>query len=128
MEWTEFYCHKLTPGAPYRVSTQILVVMTCPCQRKDRDKKSLRPLGSPRTSRRSGSVSRMGGRRNRRDLLRSASVDQYEHLAHFEMINFNGQTDEETDVTDSLEENRSRRIILNHSHSFSKVHGNQRRR
>ena len=95
-------------------------------------------LGSPRTRRRSGSSSRLGegqgrGRRgNRRDLLRSASVDQYEHLAHFEMINFNRQTDEETDLTDSVEENRSnRRIILNHSHSYnynSKVHGNQRKR
>ena len=111
--------------------------MTCSCQRKDRDRRTLVSLGSPRPSRRAGSVSRVTEdhsrrrRRYRRELLRSASLDQYEHLAHFEMINFSRMTEGETDSngTDSLEDNRvDRRIILNHSHSKHRHVNSERRR
>ena len=113
--------------------------MTCSCSRKDKDRGS---LGSPqpsRASRRASSVSRLSqeshGRVRRirkRDLLRSSSLDQYEHLAHFQLEQPDGsrkrillskETDEETDVTDSVElrdreDNRANyRVKLNHSHS-----------
>ena len=113
--------------------------MTCSCSRKDKDQPS-------RPSRRAGSVSRLGeeGRVRRikkRDLLRSSSLDQYEHLAHFEVHQHSGdrkrillsrETDEETDVTDSVdlrevrEDSRANhRAKLNHSHS---KHDQNRRR
>ena len=111
--------------------------MTCSCSRKDKDRGS---LGSPqpsRASRRAGSVSRLSEdsrvrRIRKRGLMRSSSLDQYEHLAHFQVEQPDGsrkrillskETDEETDVTDSVEL-RDRedlranyRVKLNHSHS-----------
>ena len=119
--------------------------MTCSCSRKDKERKS---LGSPqpsRATRRAGSVSRLSEdsrvrRIRKRDLLRSSSLDQYEHLAHFEVeqpgggrkrIQLNRETDEETDITESpdlREENRENyRVKLNHSHSHSKHDQNRRR-
>ena len=125
--------------------TWLSAIMTCSCSRKDKDRGS---LGSPqpsRASRRAGSVSRLSEdsrvrRVRKRGLLRSSSLDQYEHLAHFEVeqpasrkkrILLTRETDEETDVTDSVElrereDNRANyRVKLNHSHS---KHNQNRRR
>ena len=121
--------------------------MTCSCSRKDKERQS---LGSPqpsRSSRRAGSVSRLSQdnrarRARKRDLLRSSSLDQYEHLAHFEVVEqaaggrkrlqLSRETDEETDLTDSVELRELRedkranyRGKLNHSHS---KHDQNRRR
>lgn len=108
--------------------------MTCSCSRKDKERKS---LGSPqpsRTSRRAVSVSRLSEdsrvrRVRRRDLVRASSLDQYEHLAHFEVEQqqqpssgrkrflTSRESEEETDLTDSVENRADYRVKLNHSHS-----------
>ena len=75
----------------------------------------------------------------RRDLVRASSLDQYEHLAHFEVEQqqqpssgrkrflTSRESEEETDLTDSVENRADYRVKLNHSHSHSKQDQNRRR-